>query len=163
MPKKPVSSSGFGIWGWLSLCDRRTGPAQRRWSGRSQNRWISKVNWWPQMLMWSPSAGSPALHLHAVGRSELGNHETASGIDDYGAVPADGPVKPERSIPQRGSDINLRSVGHGPSARATTAVRAGRSRQPYERSHEAEPDDGGHRRCISRSMRECPSRLSRSG
>lgn len=32
---------------------------------------------------------SPVLHWHAVGRFQIGNHETASGINDYGVVPAD--------------------------------------------------------------------------
>jgi len=29
------------------------------------------------------------LYLHAVGRPQIANHETASGIDDYGVVSAD--------------------------------------------------------------------------
>jgi hypothetical protein len=29
------------------------------------------------------------LDSHAVSRPQIGNHETASGIDDYGVVPAD--------------------------------------------------------------------------
>jgi hypothetical protein len=32
---------------------------------------------------------SPALHRHAVERSQIGNHETASGINDYGVMPTD--------------------------------------------------------------------------
>ena len=32
---------------------------------------------------------SLVLHLHAVGRSQIGNHETATSVDDYGVVPAD--------------------------------------------------------------------------
>ena len=32
---------------------------------------------------------SPALHRHAVERPQIGNHETASGINDYGVIPTD--------------------------------------------------------------------------
>jgi hypothetical protein len=32
---------------------------------------------------------SLTLHLHTIGRSQVGNHETTSGIEDYGVMPAD--------------------------------------------------------------------------
>jgi hypothetical protein len=34
-------------------------------------------------------ATAPALHLHPVGGSQIGNHKSGSGIDDYGMVAAD--------------------------------------------------------------------------
>ena len=56
---------------------------------------ISKVNSWPPMRIWSPwaSVALPRMrrpaNMDPVGRTQIADDETASGVDDHRVVPAD--------------------------------------------------------------------------